>query len=265
MKRVLAVLVSVAAAALVLVGYSISSRPASPPLVHLPAAAAAASKVVYLTFDDGPTAGYTPEVLADLNAAHVHATFFEVGEEMEKTHCVITRQLLASGDQIGSHTWSYPDMVDIGYGLPKTTAARLLMGQKVNEEIVRAEAFQVACTGYNSHLFRYPHFAATNYGNLVLRQNGMVAAYADVSPPDYDSTSTTSDNTIINSTLTQVHNGAVIDLHDGDGTGPELRPHPTYLPELLSLLKAAGYRFATLNANHLPLAASRPRTRPGTS
>ena len=35
---------------------------------------------VYLTFDDGPTAGYTNEVLDDLNAAHAHATFFESGK-----------------------------------------------------------------------------------------------------------------------------------------------------------------------------------------
>ena len=35
---------------------------------------------IYLTFDDGPTAGYTNEVLADLNAAGAHATFFEIGQ-----------------------------------------------------------------------------------------------------------------------------------------------------------------------------------------
>ena len=46
------------------------------------------SRVVYLTFDDGPTHGYTDEVLADLNAADAHATFFQlVGFESSTPHC----------------------------------------------------------------------------------------------------------------------------------------------------------------------------------
>ena len=205
--------------------------------------------VLYLTFDDGPTPGYTNQILAHLKAAGAHATFFQVGERMVGSEALVN-QILAEGHQIGTHSWSHPDFT--GLGQPARTLAQF--GVETQEQILRARDQQVACTGgYKSGLFRYPHFHRTNYGDLVLKQNGMIPVYADVAPRDYDLN--VSDITIINEVATKVHGGSVVDLHDGSGAQPMQRPHPSYLPQLLVLLKAAGYRFGTLNVNDLPAAA----------
>ena len=41
-------------------------------------------KVVYLTFDDGPSETVTPKMLDALKAENVHATFFVVGKNVAK-------------------------------------------------------------------------------------------------------------------------------------------------------------------------------------
>ena len=88
----------------------------------------------------------------------------------------------------------------------------------------------------------------------------MIPVYADIAPLDYDLN--VSDITIFNEIAAAVHGGAVVDLHDGDGAQPIRRPHPSYLPQLLVLLKEAGYRFGTLNINDLPAAAIKVTQQP---
>jgi peptidoglycan/xylan/chitin deacetylase (PgdA/CDA1 family) len=98
---------------------------------------------VYLTFDDGPTPGYTNEVLADLNAAGARATFFQVGEHMAGNEALM-RQLVADGNQLGTHSWDHPDFGNIAGN-----------GAAVWEEIQRPRSIQVNATGRDSGLFRY--------------------------------------------------------------------------------------------------------------
>ncbi|WP_143448626.1 polysaccharide deacetylase family protein [Kineosporia sp. A_224] len=70
---------------------------------------------VALTFDDGPDAG-TPAVLDALAAAHVHATFFVVGRQVER-HPGLVRRVADEGHLLGDHTWdhAYPQEVDGGW------------------------------------------------------------------------------------------------------------------------------------------------------
>ena len=49
-------------------------------IYHIPAS----EKVVALTFDDGPSLKWTPEILDVLKAAQVKATFFMLGEHVEQ-------------------------------------------------------------------------------------------------------------------------------------------------------------------------------------
>jgi len=66
-------------------------------------------KVVYLTFDDGPSETVTPQILDTLKAENVHATFFLVGKsvnESETTKNLVKREL-GEGNAIGNHTYSH--------------------------------------------------------------------------------------------------------------------------------------------------------------
>lgn len=61
---------------------------------------------VALTFDDGPNPYVTPKILAILQAHHLHATFFVVGE-MAKRYSYLVKQEVQDGDMIGNHSWKH--------------------------------------------------------------------------------------------------------------------------------------------------------------
>lgn len=63
-------------------------------------------KNVYLTFDDGPTANITPQILDILKEKGVCATFFVLGVNVEKNP-EIARRLAEEGHAIANHSYSH--------------------------------------------------------------------------------------------------------------------------------------------------------------
>lgn len=216
---------------------------------------------IYLTFDDGPTAGYTNLVLNDLNAAGAHATFFEIGQSTytDSGMCPSTmvgtptpsyatclahagdaaygnyglaRSILAAGDQLGTHSWDHPDFTTL-------TAAQTAT------EISAARSLQAAVTGRDSKLFRFPYNQATTAALSYLSSQGMQSIGADIDPGDWDWQSVT-DAQVISAVMSQLRDGAVIQLHDGQDVLGRDGGNPGYLPQLLTDIKAAGYSFGLL-------------------
>ena len=64
-------------------------------------------KEVVLTFDDGPMPWITKSILDTLDANCTKATFFSVGR-MAIAYPATTREVLARGHTLGTHTWSHP-------------------------------------------------------------------------------------------------------------------------------------------------------------
>lgn len=63
-----------------------------------------------LTFDDGPSPLYTPQILDVLAAAGVKATFFVVGEHV-RAYPDVARRIVAEGHDMGNHTATHRDLV----------------------------------------------------------------------------------------------------------------------------------------------------------
>ena len=63
-------------------------------------------KVVYLTFDDGPHPRITRWVMQELAKYNAKATFFVVGENVER-YADVVDELLAAGHSIGNHTYHH--------------------------------------------------------------------------------------------------------------------------------------------------------------
>ena len=61
---------------------------------------------IYLTFDDGPIPIVTPFVLNILKQYNARATFFCIGDNVNK-HPDIYKQLIADGHRIGNHTYNH--------------------------------------------------------------------------------------------------------------------------------------------------------------
>src|SRR5580765_6669100 len=67
---------------------------------------------VTLTFDDGPSPVFTPQILAILKKYNIKATFFMVGASAKK-YPELVRAVLADGHAVGNHTWTHPMLTKI--------------------------------------------------------------------------------------------------------------------------------------------------------
>jgi peptidoglycan/xylan/chitin deacetylase (PgdA/CDA1 family) len=72
-----------------------------------------AKRQVALTFDDGPSSVQTPEILEILNSLGAQATFFEEGRHVSGREEMM-REMLASGDEIGNHSFDHPHFPGFG-------------------------------------------------------------------------------------------------------------------------------------------------------
>jgi peptidoglycan/xylan/chitin deacetylase (PgdA/CDA1 family) len=63
-------------------------------------------KCIYLTFDDGPIPVVTPFVLNTLKEHNALATFFCIGDNVNK-HPDIFEQVLLEGHTVGNHTYNH--------------------------------------------------------------------------------------------------------------------------------------------------------------
>lgn len=177
-------------------------------------------KVVALTFDDGPSE-YTPEFLRVLREKGVHATFFEVGQEMPGREDVM-RQILAEGDELGDHTMNHVEYP--GYSQIAGAAARI-------------EAY----THFKPCLFRPPGGAVNSGVVATAGSLGMRTITWDVDPRDWSLPGT---GAIYSNVVGHTQPGSIILMHDGGGPRSETL---TALPQVIDTLRARGYRFATVS------------------
>ena len=83
------------------------------PVVRLPRPPLPAGDgVVYLTFDDGPHAEYTPQVLDILARYDARATFFVVGR-LARAYPDIIERIAAEGHTLANHTWNHEDLATL--------------------------------------------------------------------------------------------------------------------------------------------------------
>ena len=80
-----------------------------------------APPTIYLKFDDGPSARWTPPLLDALRDADVRATFFVIEEQITPATAAVLRRIAAEGHAIGLHSNTRRRMIDS----PERLAARL--------------------------------------------------------------------------------------------------------------------------------------------
>ena len=204
-------------------------------------------RLLALTFDDGPDDKWTSAILDTLDALDVHATFFLVGQNVEKYPDVV-RRMVADGDDIGNHTYTHPNMAVVGR---RRGALELNAAQRAIE----------AVTGRSTTLFRVPYNvdAEPQYdeeaGPLEVASSlGYVTVGEQIDPNDWNLVVTEPDGThrprtvqeIVDSTIAQVHAGVgnVILLHSAGGDRSRT---VKALPQIVRLLQDEGYRFVTIS------------------
>jgi peptidoglycan-N-acetylglucosamine deacetylase len=199
----------------------------------LPAAWAAlfGPRVVAITVDDGPTATYTPQVLALLKSHNVTATFFVIGRLAEEATGLI-RAELAQGCTIGTHTWSHPRMGGLTDALCRS---EVIAGARAVERV----------TGQAPLYFRPPRGVLTTAEQQAASELGMRTVFWDASL-DHQADKTPQE--AATRVLDGLVPGDIILLHDGAGDRAKTMQA---LAILLDGLAARGFRVVPLD--QLPL------------
>ena len=154
--------------------------------------------VVHLTFDDGPNATYTPQVLDLLAAYGARSTFFVIGEQVAD-HPDIAARIVDEGHAIGNHTWSHARLTEV----PEAT---------FTSEILDTQAVVEETTGTTPSCLRPPFGARDETVNQGAADLGLEMAMWDIDPRDWERPGT---DTIVERVLADIEPGAVVLLHDG--------------------------------------------------
>ena len=179
-------------------------------------------KAVYLTFDDGPTPEITEWVLAELKKHEAKATFFCIGNNIEK-HPGIFSKILQEGHAIGNHTFNH------------------LNGWKTNKMDYVQNALQcekaIEAFAYKSKLFRPPYGKIKPSQAKALRDKGYQVIMWDVLSADFDQQ--ISPEQCLENVLRNVGSGSIIVFHDSVKAFENLK---YVLPKTLSFLAQNKYK-----------------------
>ena len=185
--------------------------------------------LVALTLDDGPTARYTDEILALLRQEGVQATFFVVGEALERNPAAC-QKLVAEGHELGNHSYSHQHMLLKSYAF-------------IEQEIERTDQLIRTC-GYEGEIhFRSPYGKKFVLLPYYLAKTGRKNIFWDVAPESDRDIAADADK-IVRYVLEETRPGSIILLHAMYGSRAETRKA---IPAILQGLRERGYRFVTVS------------------
>jgi peptidoglycan-N-acetylglucosamine deacetylase len=189
-------------------------------------------KAVALTFDDGPSPVYTPQIMALFKLYQAHGTFFVMGHRVEQ-YPGLVQALLKAGHEVGNHSFSHPR-------LTKT-------GQIYREQELERTAVDLDLLGcpQSQRLFRPPYSAYDDRLKAYLAHTRRCLVLWSIDSGDWRGLAAPA---IVENVLSRVRNGAIIIFHDNNEDAQADR-HPTVeaLKTILPALKAAGYRMVTVS------------------
>ncbi len=178
------------------------------------------SKVVYLTFDDGPIPEETPWVLDTLDRYGVKATFFMVGDNVRR-YPALFEDIKRRGHSYGNHSMHHLQGM-------KVTARRYLC------DITEADRL------IDSPLFRPPHGIMRWKQAKALKNHYNIIMY-DLVTRDYSRK--LSPEQVFDNVRRYVRDGSIIVFHDSIKASRNMR---YALPRAIEWLLAEGYEFRVL-------------------
>ncbi|MCG8465017.1 MAG: polysaccharide deacetylase family protein [Xanthomonadales bacterium] len=185
-------------------------------------------KLVALTFDDGPTPGFTEEILTTLKTHQVPATFFVTGKDLAK-HPELGKKIVRAGHELGNHSFSHKRMVFTPY-------------DKVRQELEATEDL-IKQAGQNEPIFFRPPYTKKLFNlPLYLWLNQVVSITTDVEPDSYPEVAASADN-IADYVAAEVQPGSIVLLHV---MYPSRATSMAAVPGIIQKLRQQGYEFVTV-------------------
>ena len=191
-------------------------------------------KMVALTFDDGPSAAWTPKILDELKNAGVKATFFMIGEHAAK-YPDVARRVAREGHEIGNHTFDH-------HGIFYYTPEELRREVKNTEDIIQK------VTGQTTVYFRPPKAWITKDETHQLKEMGYRVILWSLNSKDWVMFD---DKYIVKYLVDHIKPGDIILFHDSGNIfrteGGDRHETVKTIPLLVRQLSEKGYRCATIS------------------
>ncbi|GAA4234929.1 polysaccharide deacetylase family protein [Postechiella marina] len=191
-------------------------------------------KVIYLTFDDGPTPEITNWTLNLLKQYQAKATFFCIGNNIEK-HPEIFQDILKDGHAIGNHTQNHVKgwKTNTDLYINETTQTQSI----INAEIAKANDYKRT----KSYLFRPPFGKIKNKQGKALIALGYKIIMWDILAFDWKDTSP---ETCYKNAISKTSQGSIVVFHDSVKAAKNMQ---YALPRVLEHFSKKGYSFKALN------------------
>ena len=181
----------------------------------------ASSKVVYITFDDGPIPECTSQVLDILSRYSVKATFFMVAENAERYPDLVDR-VRTEGHTVGNHTYHH---MRGHQSCTQDYVADALHGEKVLQ----------------TKLFRPPHGRMRYSQKKAMLDAGYTIYLWDVLTHDYNACYSV--EKMLSVVQDYTRNGSIIVLHDSLKSKDRMLK---LLPLMIEWLQSEGYKLEKL-------------------
>lgn len=180
------------------------------------------TKVVALTFDDGPSFKYTPTLLDALRERGVHVTFFLVGYTLE-VNKDIARQAWEDGHQLANHSFNHPWFSRMSQ-------------QGIQKELSSVDDILAEITGESNFMIRIP------YGDICSTVRNMkYAPMIQWSVDPGNGNMSTSQANMLKNLLKNVTDGSIVILHDTNSKNVNVAI------DAIDALLEQGYEFVTLD------------------
>ena len=210
-----------------------AAAPVVPPLAAVFRLPLRVADGIAITFDDGPHPEGTPAVLDVLQRAGVHATFFLVGEQVERNPA-LAAEIVAAGHEVALHGHRHTLM------LRRTPA-------EMREDCARAANAVGEATGLAPTLYRPPYGVFSLAGLALVRRRGWQPFLWSRWGRDWERSATPT--SIARTASRGIANGDVVLLHDADDYSSEgsWRRTAAALPDVLEAALATGDPLVTLS------------------
>ena len=179
--------------------------------------------LVALTFNCAWEENDIPQLLDLLERENIKATFFLVGQWIERYPDSV-RQIVDAGHEIGNHSYSHVDFVGAGE-------------EVIRQQMEKTDALIREVTGADPVLARVPSGSYDSRVIRLLRQEGYEVIQWDVDSIDWKKPPA---EEITERILTKVQNGSIVLFHSGAATTLEA------LPDVIAGLREKGYCFTTV-------------------
>jgi peptidoglycan/xylan/chitin deacetylase (PgdA/CDA1 family) len=213
-------------AALAYGGWRLSKSRAHQVLGDLVTRVETTDSVVALTFDDGPIPAYTDSVLSTLAGLGVPATFFMVGDAIQRNPD-IARRVVAAGHELGNHSFSHRQLI-------------LKMPGTIRREIADTDDL-IRAAGHRGEIFvRPPYGKRLLVLPLYLSRTNRPVVLWDLEPDTYHPDA----DGMVEYAGERVRPGSILLLHVEVSSRRENR---SALPRIVADLRSRGYDFVTLS------------------